>query len=198
MPKRASLSHKASQYYNHVTWWLTPSSCVILRDEEIQHLCETSGLVMPFDRALLNPASLDLRLGTQLMVEVSHSPELQRLDIGHHTAKHPYYMAPGEFLLAETLEIFHMPKDLCGIFCLKSSRARQGYEHSHAGFADPHWSGSKLTLELKNNLSFHNLPLYPGLLIGQMVFVRMSGEPHLDYALVGHYNNQPQVMPSWT
>jgi dCTP deaminase len=170
---------------------------VILCDKEIQQLCEASGLVMPFDPALLNPASIDLRLGTELMVEVSHTAELQRLDISHHTARHPYFMAPREFLLAETLEIFHMPADVCGIFCLKSSRAREGYEHSHAGFADPHWSGSKLTLELKNNLTYHNLPIYPGLAIGQMVFVRLTDRPRLDYAMVGHYNNQPQVMPSW-
>lgn len=168
---------------------------MILRDEDIRHLSETASLVSPFDPALLNPASLDLRLGTQLMVEVSHTPELQRLDIGHFTAKHPYFLAPGEFVLAETAEVFSMPPDICGIFCLKSSRARQGYEHSHAGFADCGWTGSKLTLELKNNLSFHNLPLYPGLLIGQMVFLRMSGTPLLNYATVGHYNHQPQVMP---
>jgi len=90
-----------------------------------------------------------------------------------------------------------MPNDVCGMFCLKSSRAREGYEHSHAGFADPEWCGSKLTLELVNARRLHSLPLYPGLKIGQMVFVITAGIPHISYAEAGHYNNQPRVMPSW-
>lgn len=170
---------------------------MILHDDEIKRLCQNEAMVAPFDPDLLNPASLDLRLGTHLMVEVSHTPELQLLDIGHCTKQQPYYLAPGEFLLAETEEVFRMPEDICGIFCLKSSRAREGYEHSHAGFADCNWTGSKLTLELKNNRTYHNLPLYPGLLIGQMVFLLMSAKPTLDYAVTGHYNGQARVMPSW-
>jgi deoxycytidine triphosphate deaminase len=100
-------------------------------------------------------------------------------------------------VLAETRETFNMPNDVCGMFCLKSSRAREGYEHSHAGFADPEWCGSKLTLELVNARRLHSLPLYPGLKIGQMVFVITAGIPDISYAEVGHYNKQARVMPSW-
>ena len=170
---------------------------MILPDREIAYLCEQYGMVQPFTEALLNPASLDLRIGAHLMIDVEHSPSLELLDISYTTKETPYLMAPGEFLLAETEEIFQMPPDVCGLFCLKSSRAREGYEHSHAGFADCNWTGSRLTLELKNNRRHHNLPLYPGLLIGQMVFLMMSALPRLDYRQVGHYNNQPRVMPSW-
>lgn len=170
---------------------------VLLQDTEIRHYCTEFGMVSPFNEELLNPASLDLRLGTHIMVEQEHTPELALQDISHATKQNPYYLAPGEFVLAETLEQFKMPEDISALFCLKSTRAREGYEHSHAGFAECGWHGSRLTLELKNNRRYHSLPLYPDLLIGQMLFFLMLGTPELDYAVVGHYNMQPIVTPSW-
>ena len=150
---------------------------MILHDKEIQRLIEEERMIEPFEPELLNPASLDLRLGENIMVEVEHTPELQLQSIAHCSTENPYWLAPGEFVLAETRETFNMPNDVCGMFCLKSSRAREGYEHSHAGFADPEWCGSKLTLELVNARRLHSLPLYPGLKIGQMVFVITAGIP---------------------
>ena len=170
---------------------------MILHDREIQRLIQQERMIEPFELELLNPASLDLRLGDNIMVEVEHTPELQLQSIAHCSADNPYWLAPGEFALAETRETFNMPNDVCGMFCLKSSRAREGYEHSHAGFADPEWCGSKLTLELVNARRLHSLPLYPGLKIGQMIFVITAGIPRISYAEAGHYNNQPRVMPSW-
>jgi deoxycytidine triphosphate deaminase len=41
------------------------------------------------------------------------------------------------------------------------------------------------------------LPIWPGLKIGQMVFMLTAGKPEISYAAVGHYNQQAQVMPSW-
>jgi dCTP deaminase len=170
---------------------------MILHDTEILRLIKEERMIEPFEPELLNPASLNLRLGDNIMVEVEHAPELQLQSIAHCSAENPYWLAPGEFVLAETRETFNMPNDVCGMFCLKSSRAREGYEHSHAGYADCNWAGSKLTLELTNARRLHSLPLYPGLKIGQMVFVITAGIPHIDYGEVGHYNNQAQVMPSW-
>lgn len=77
---------------------------------------------------------------------------------------------------------------IAGLFFLKSSRAREGYENLHAGYADPGWHGSTLTLELKNARQLQSIPLWPGLKIGQMVFLRMSAPPQTSYAVVGHYN----------
>ena len=153
-------------------------------------------MVVPFDPELLNPASLDLRLGNNLMVESIYNPELIRLDISDRTEDEPFMLQPGEFCLAETLELFNLPQDLCSTFLLKSSRAREGYTHALAGFCDPCWHGSRLTLELTNNRLHHALPLYPGLKIGQMVFHAMSNTPMHSYAETGHYNNHLTVMPS--
>lgn len=145
-------------------------------------------MVNPFDPDLLNPASLDLTLGDRIMIEVPDSPELQIHGIHGCTAEDPYWLQPGEFCLAETRQIFAMPDHICGLFFLKSSRAREGYEHSHAGFADCGWYGSRLTLELKNARRMHPLPLYPNMKIGQMLFMTMNGEPERSYAEVGRYN----------
>ena len=168
----------------------------VLCDWEIKARCQKSQMVVPFDAELLNPASLDLRLGLYLMVENICDPELIRVDISGRTEDDPFMLQPGEFCLAETLELFNIPDDISCQFVLKSSRARSGLNHLLAGWCDPGWHGSKLTLELKNERLHHALPLYPGLKIGQMVFHAMSNAPMRSYRETGHYNNHLTVMPS--
>jgi dCTP deaminase len=168
----------------------------VLCDWEIKARCQKSQMVVPFEPELLNPASLDVRLGNFLMVENICDPELLRIDISHRTEDEPFMLQPGEFCLAETLELFNLSDDISCQFVLKSSRARSGLNHLLAGWCDPGWHGSKLTLELKNERLHHPLPLYPGLKIGQMVFHVMSNTPMRSYAETGHYNNHLTVMPA--
>jgi len=167
----------------------------ILADHEINALAN-KGMVQNYKIDLINPASIDLRLGNMVMLESVASHQMIPLDISHYTAEHPYELVPGQFILAQTMETFNMPEDIAGLFFLKSSRAREGYENLHAGYADPGWHGSALTLELKNARQLQPLPIYPGLKIGQMVFFRMSSKPAISYADVGHYNNDLMVSPS--
>ena len=168
----------------------------VLCDWEIQARCRKGDMVVPFNPELLNPASLDVRLGDHLMIESIYSPELIRIDISDRTEDEPFMLQAGEFCLAETLELFNLPNDISCQFVLKSSRARDGVNHLLAGWCDPGWHGSKLTLELKNERLHHALPLYPGLKIGQMVFHAMSNTPMHSYRETGHYNNHLTVMPS--
>lgn len=169
---------------------------MIIPDHEIRRLCTQAAMVLPFDPDLLNPASIDVLLGDRLMIEVEDRLELQILGIGHHTQTDPYWLAPGEFALAETREIFNLPDHIAGQFVLKSSRAREGLEHLMAGYCDPGWHGSRLTLELQNSRRFHNLPLWPGMKIGQMVFHVISGRPERNYAATGRYNGDLGVTAS--
>jgi dCTP deaminase len=168
---------------------------MILCDTEIHDLIE-QGMVQHHQPELINPASLDLRLGNLIMLESVESNQMIPLSIKDYTPDHPYELVPGQFVLAQTVETFSMPEYIAGLFFLKSSRAREGYENLHAGYADPGWHGSALTLELKNARQLRPLPLYPGLKIGQMVFFRMSAKPALSYAQVGHYNNDRLVTAS--
>ena len=160
----------------------------ILCDQEINDLIQTKRLVENYQPDLINPASLDLRLGDTIMVESAEDLDMRPLTIAGNTADNPYWLKPGQFILAQTIEVFNMPEDIAGLFFLKSSRAREGYENLHAGYADPGWNNSVLTLELKNSRQLLPLPLWPGLKIGQMVFWRMSQEPGTSYSITGHYN----------
>ncbi len=167
----------------------------ILADWEITALCE-GGMVTPFERELVNPASLDVRLGGSLLIESVESEALVPYPLDRHSEDAPYRLVPGQFVLAQTIETFHLPSDIAAQFMLKSSRARSGLEHLMAGYCDPGWSGSVLTLELHNSRQLHPVALWPGMKIGQMVFHRMSATPLRDYRITGRYNDHQTVMAS--
>lgn len=168
----------------------------ILCDWEILARCMDQKMVVPFDRKLINPASLDVRLGDNLMIESMYQEDLLRMDISNRTEDAPYLLMPGHFCLAETLEIFNIPDDISCQFVLKSSRARDGVNHLLAGWIDPGYYGSRLTLELKNERRHCPIKLWPGLKIGQLVFHVMNNTPQHSYAETGHYNNHLTVMPN--
>lgn len=168
---------------------------MILPDHQIAYLC-SAGMVTPFDNTLVNPASLDVRLGSKLLVETPESPELVPCCIADCSPDHPYFMQPSEFVLAQTLEQFKIPSHIAAEFKLKSSRAREGLEHLLAGFADPGFYGSVMTLELVNARRFHSVPIWPGMKIGQMIFYKLSDVPMQSYAVTGHYNGDVAVTAS--
>ena len=122
----------------------------ILVDHEIRELCE-AGMVSPFEPKLINPASLDVRLGNKILIERPEQKELVEVTLACHTKANPYWLAPSEFVLTETLETFNLPDFIAAQFALKSSRAREGLEHLMAGYCDPGWHGSVLTMQLHNS-----------------------------------------------
>lgn len=168
----------------------------ILPDHEIERLSTEQAMVVPYNPDQLNPASYDVRLGSELMIESVVSPEYVRTPIRGFTHENPWLLKPGQFCLASTEEILNMPDDVAGHFALKSSRGREGYSHALSAYIDPGFYGSRLTLELHNIRQAHPVPLYPGMLIGQIVFQRMESKPRTSYAKTGHYNNNTRVMPS--
>lgn len=165
-----------------------------LADWQIAELCR-HGLVTPFNPEMLNPASIDVRLGDTLLIESAEGPMVP-YPLGQRTREEPYLLVPGQFVLGQTVESFNVPDNLTGQFILKSSRAREGLEHLLAGYIDPGFHGSVLTLELKNARQLHAIPLWPGMRIGQIVFSEMSEVPSLSYRQTGRYNNDPTVMES--
>lgn len=167
----------------------------ILADWQITARCN-GGMVTPFDPELVNPASLDVRLGDTLLIESAESPELVPYPLHQHTQENPYLLKPGQFVLAQTIEAFHLPDDIAAQFMLKSSRARSGLEHLMAGYCDPGWHGSVLTLELHNSRQLHPVALWPGMKIGQMVFHQMAATPQRSYAVTGRYNGDATVQGS--
>ena len=108
--------------------------------------------------------------------------------------KNGFEMSPGQFLLASSEEVFNLPNNIACEFKLKSSLARSGLQHLLAGWCDPGWTNSKLTLELKNVTQYNNLLLTEGMKIGQMVFFECEPVPEENsYSVKGQYNNQAKV-----
>ena len=159
-------------------------------DHQIRHLCRTQGLVEPFDPEMVNPASIDVTLGDQILVE-NDNGKFTPFNIYDET----FHMPPGAFVLAHTAEFVRVPNDLECVFQLKSSRGREGYEHALAGYIDPGFHG-RVTLELSNLRRFKELPLRAGMRIGQLRFSRLDNIPLRPYSVTGRYQNAESVEES--
>lgn len=146
---------------------------MVLPDYKITELAIERGMIQPFEPSLLNPASYDVTLADDYMLG---GETFKFSEFSSENSEFPsgiYTMEPGEFILCHSQQVFDLPLDVVAQFALKSSRAREGYSHNMAGFCDPGWHGT-LTMELVN-VSRHELPLFRGFKMGQMVFSRMEG-----------------------
>lgn len=135
----------------------------------------------PYDEAMVQPSSVDLRCDPSFRVFENHKYPLidpkatqDDLTIGvSATAEDPFILHPGEFVLGSTLEVVGLADDIVARLEGKSSLGRLGLLiHSTAGFIDPGFTG-QVTLELSN---VANLPIaiYPGMKIGQISFYQMT------------------------
>lgn len=160
--------------------------------------------VINADKKNINGASIDITLDDSIMVEqfsklndVIDLHEKQGLSMNKLYIPNGYHLEPGEFILASSSEVFNLPNNIACEFKLKSSLARSGLQHALAGWCDPGWTNSKLTLELKNITRYHTLLLTPGMKIGQIVFYRCENVPTEEsYQVKGQYNNQSEVTHS--
>jgi dCTP deaminase len=155
---------------------------VILSDRSIREAIESGRLgIDPFDPALIQPSSIDVRLDNKFLVfrntkrayiDVKQPAEdlMELIEVG---LDEPMFLHPHEFVLGSTLERVRIPNDLVGRLEGRSSLGRLGVViHSTAGFLDPAFEGH-VTLEISN---LANLPiaLYPHMRIGQISFVEMT------------------------
>lgn len=165
--------------------------------------------VEPFDGAMIQPSSVDVRLDRFFRVFENHKysvidPSIEQSDLTRKVAveaNEEFILHPGEFVLASTYEVITLPDDIAGRLEGKSSLGRLGLlTHSTAGFIDPGFSGH-ITLELSN---VANLPvkLFPGMKIGQLCLIKLSSPAENPYgsALYGsRYQGQrgPTASKSW-
>lgn len=157
----------------------------------------------------VNAASLDIRLGRYLHLEAKptladlvnplHALSLKDRDpvrtvVWDLVEQGDYIVKPGEFLLAQSFEVFNLPNNIAAEYKLKSSLARIGLDHLNAGWCDPGWNGSVLTLELRNLTTYHPIKLSYLDKIGQMIFFRCAKVPvEGSYATKGRYNGDKKV-----
>lgn len=157
----------------------------------------------PIKTESINGASIDLHLGAGILIEgigklldlsEGDAPSLIQVDIDE---EYGYELKPGQFILGCTQEMFNIPGNIAGHFCLKSSLARAFLGQELASWVDPYWHGSVLTLELFNNSKRHPLLLRRGMKVGQMVFFRGAHVPErVGYGVRGKYNNDKTVSGS--
>lgn len=163
-----------------------------------------SGVITNVNPDQINASSIDLTLGDTLLVEQNPQDPWDRsislrdrkplLTQSIKMDEAGYMLHPGQFVLAQSAQMFNLPDNISGEYKLKSSMARIGLEHLNAGWCDAGWNGSVLTLELKNMSLYHSIILHPGVGIGQIVFFEHEPVPaDRSYAARGRYNGDSTV-----
>ena len=180
---------------------------MLLSDRDIRaQVAEGRLVVQPWDDALVQPSSVDVRLDRFFRVfnnsRYTHIDPAEQQDeltaLVEPDGDEPFVLHPGEFVLGSTLEVVTLPDDLAGRLEGKSSLGRLGLlTHSTAGFIDPGFTGH-ITLELSN---VANLPitLWPGMKIGQLCLFRLTSPAEHPYgsAVYGsRYQGQRGPTPS--
>lgn len=174
---------------------------MLLSDGDLRKELDGGRLVLdPWDPAMLQPSSIDVRLDRFFRVfqnsRYTHIDPAQQQDelttVVEPAGDDPFVLHPGEFVLGSTFESVTLPDDLAGRLEGKSSLGRLGLlTHSTAGFIDPGFTGH-ITLELSN---VANLPIaiYPQMKIGQLAFFQLDREAEHAYgdaALGSKYQGQ--------
>jgi dCTP deaminase len=172
---------------------------VLLSDREIYSAIENGDvLIDPYDADLIQPSSLDMRLGDDFRVMTAGPEAIDPRAVTDWTKYvlceqgDLFVLRPGEFVLAQTLERVGLPAWMAAKLEGKSSLGRLGLElHATAGFIDPGFHGT-ITLEL-SLVSPRPLILYPGMKIGQLAFYSLSSPAMKPYGTAGlgsHYQDQ--------
>ena len=180
---------------------------MLLSDRDILNEIEAGRIRMePFDPAMVQPASIDVRLDRYFRVFENHryphiDPAQAQDDLTREVqaeGEEPFILHPGEFVLGSTYEEVSLPADLAARVEGKSSLGRLGLlTHATAGFVDPGFSGH-VTLELANVATLP-IKLYPGMKIGQFCFFRMSSpseHPYGSQKYGSRYQGQRGPTPS--
>ena len=173
----------------------------VLSDGTIRRFVDDGRIrIDPWDPAMVQPASVDLRLGNSF--RVFHNHRITAVDLGDPPSElteqvlvedgETFVIHPGEFCLGRTQEWVELPDDVVARIEGKSSLGRLGLVvHATAGFCDPGWKGT-LTLEL-NNLTRVPIKLYAGLPIAQLSFMTLDASAERPYGSEGlgsHYQGQ--------
>ncbi len=179
---------------------------MVLSDRTIARLIAEGRIeIDPYDAALLQPSSVDVRVDSAFRVFrnnrapfIDVKKEQDLTELVEIEDDEPFILHPGEFVLGSTLERVRLPDDLVARLEGKSSLGRLGLLiHSTAGFIDPGFDGH-VTLELSN---VANLPItiYHGMKIGQVSFMQLSEPASAPYGtgtLQSKYQGQRGPTPS--
>jgi dCTP deaminase len=179
----------------------------VLSDGTIRRLVDEGRLrIDPWDPGMVQPASVDLRLGSSFRVFHNHKlPAIDLAEPPQGVTEHveigedqSFVIHPGEFVLGSTSEWVELPNDIVARIEGKSSLGRLGLiVHATAGFVDPGFKGT-LTLEI-TNLTRVPIVLWPGKPIAQLSFMTLDRPAERPYGhpdLGSHYHGQTEATES--
>ncbi len=183
------------------------SATSVLSDGTIRRLVAEGHIVIaPWDEGMVQPASVDLRLGDSF--RVFHNHRIGAIDLANIPENltervavpegESFVIHPGEFVLGATEEHVTLPDDIVARIEGKSSLGRLGLiVHATAGFVDPGFTGT-LTLEI-TNLTRVPIVLWPGKPIAQLSFMTLDRPAERPYGhpdLGSHYHGQVEATGS--
>lgn len=149
---------------------------MILSDKTIKRMLDEKSLIIePCAAEQIQPASVDIRLGSTFSVVEDTPSGIITLnnEIKYRTiTTDTYLIMPGQFVLATTMEYFELPDDLTAFVEGRSSLGRMGLFIQNAGWVDPGFKG-EITLELFN-ANRCAIELRSGRRVGQLVFAQMD------------------------
>lgn len=163
---------------------------MILSDKTLYEMLENDTLqISPLEKHQIQPASVDIRLGNTFSIVEDLPSGIINLEdeIPYKTiVTDTYILLPNQFVLATTMEYFHLPDDLTAFVEGRSSLGRMGLFIQNAGWVDPGFHG-EITLELYN-ANRCAIELKAGRRIGQLVFAKMDSPAIHPYQ--GKYQGQ--------
>ena len=162
----------------------------VLCDSQIETLCEKMALVDPFDPDIINPASIDVRVGAMACTVHKDAWQGPAMPLWTEPFKlgTAYLLGHGCTILLDTLEYVKIPTNLMAEMWLKSSSGRNGIDTYKAGYVDPGFHGT-LTFRITNQTP-RPFAIEPGMRLVQLVLREMSKVPTKPYTLTGRYNGQ--------
>jgi len=129
----------------------------------------------PYDPRLVQPNSLDIRLGSHFVWYTRSGTVIDPYNKDSVSSgieevhADSFILNPGQFVLAETLECIGLPDNVVATIEGKSSIARLGVTlHQTGGWIDAGFRGT-ITLEMAN-VNSRPVKVYAGMPIGQLVF----------------------------
>ena len=169
---------------------------MILSDATLRDMISKGELVVePLEDYLIQPASIDLRLGKHFLKVDENVYDTIRMDepIKYvEMTMDEIVIPPFSFMLASSMEYVKLPDDVTAFVEGRSSIGRIGLFVENAGWVDPGFEG-ELTLELFN-ANRQPIRLQAGRRICQLVFARMDRAAENPYQ--GKYQGQRKPMGS--
>ena len=183
---------------------------MLMSDEDIRAARHIGWIdIEPYDPDMLQPASIDVRLGDHFMEYIIPinpdgvtpiDPEEDNTSL-YSTSIVPeggaILLWPGQFMLAHTMETITLGNKHAARLDGRSSYGRLGLiVHSTAGFIDPGFTG-QITLEL-SNLAPRPIVLRPGMRVAQICFTPMISPARYPYGIRegSKYQGQRNATPS--